>query len=173
MSTERVINEGLFSLRMSPGLASKAMIGVFLFEEGLELIFIHDTSVKEMHMDQAVSVLGVVSLWVDPQTLHVFPRANVNVHTYNDDILDAYVSSYTWAIGDPFMLQVIMRDHPGLESWMPILSRKQFSAYSGQLKHRTLTLSNMFGRRVATPNPPPRTPSHAFNCLGRAMEHSS
>ncbi len=65
MSTGHVINVELFSLRMSPGLASKATVGVFRFEEKLELIFIHHTSVKEMHMDQAVSVFGMVSLWVD------------------------------------------------------------------------------------------------------------
>ncbi|GFS71420.1 DDE_3 domain-containing protein [Trichonephila clavipes] len=76
MSTGCVINRGLFSCRMSPGLASKAIVDAFSFGEKPELIFFHDTSVKEMHTDQAV-----------------------------DDILDAYVRPYARAIGDAFVLQ--------------------------------------------------------------------
>ncbi|GFX11901.1 transposable element Tc1 transposase [Trichonephila clavipes] len=44
---------------MNPGSALKAIVGVFSFGENLELVFIHDTSVKEMHTDQAVSVFEV------------------------------------------------------------------------------------------------------------------
>ncbi|GFS59881.1 hypothetical protein TNCV_3956921 [Trichonephila clavipes] len=42
---------------MSPGLVFKAVVGVFSFGEKLEFVFTHDSSVKEMHTDQAVSVL--------------------------------------------------------------------------------------------------------------------
>ncbi|GFY20030.1 hypothetical protein TNCV_2147231 [Trichonephila clavipes] len=73
MSTGHVINRRLFSLRMSPGLASKSSVGIFLFGEKPELIFIHDTSVKEMHRDQAVSVFGAVSFKVNPQIYMSFP----------------------------------------------------------------------------------------------------
>ncbi|GFY07667.1 hypothetical protein TNCV_4095371 [Trichonephila clavipes] len=80
MSTGRVINEELFSLRMSPGLASKAIVGVFSFADNLELVFLHDTCVKEMHMDKAVSVFGVISLWVDTHH-HVSPLGRVDAQS--------------------------------------------------------------------------------------------
>ncbi|GFV47873.1 uncharacterized protein TNCV_3414901 [Trichonephila clavipes] len=82
---------GLFSLRISPGLASKAIVGVFSFGENLELVFIHDTSVKEMHTAQAVSVFGVVSLLWGRTDLYVFSRGNVNDLTYRDDILEKHM----------------------------------------------------------------------------------
>ncbi|GFW18123.1 HTH_Tnp_Tc3_2 domain-containing protein [Trichonephila clavipes] len=68
MSTGRVIKRGLFYLRRSPALVSKAMVGLFSFKEKLKLVFIHDTSMKEMHTDQVVSVFRMVSVWVDLQT---------------------------------------------------------------------------------------------------------
>ncbi|GFU75545.1 MFS domain-containing protein [Trichonephila clavipes] len=63
MSTGRVTNGGQFSLWISPDLASKTTVCVFSFGKNLELVIIHDPSVKEMHTDQTVSVFGVVSLW--------------------------------------------------------------------------------------------------------------
>ncbi|GFT30750.1 hypothetical protein TNCV_759381 [Trichonephila clavipes] len=89
-STERVINGGLFSLRMSPGLASKAILGVFSFGVNLEFIFIHDTLEKEK--SRSACVWGGISLcgFTD---LHVFSHGNVNAYTYRNDILDAY---YEW-----------------------------------------------------------------------------
>ncbi|GFV34343.1 hypothetical protein TNCV_4023581 [Trichonephila clavipes] len=68
MSTGRGIDGGLFSLRMSPGLASKVVVGVFSFEENMEHVFILNTTEKEIHTHPVVSVFGVVSLWMDVQT---------------------------------------------------------------------------------------------------------
>ncbi|GFY08311.1 hypothetical protein TNCV_1357171 [Trichonephila clavipes] len=84
-----------------PGEASKAILGVFSFGESLELVFIHDTFMKEMHTDHTVSAFG----WTI--ALHVFSRGNVNAHTYRDDILDADVCehSYVQTISDVFVLQ--------------------------------------------------------------------
>ncbi|GFW08797.1 hypothetical protein TNCV_4299701 [Trichonephila clavipes] len=73
ISTGCAINGGLLSSQTSPGLTSKSTVGVFSLGENLELGFIHDTFVKEMHTDQAVSVLGVVSLWLDAQISMSFP----------------------------------------------------------------------------------------------------
>ncbi|GFU07179.1 DDE_3 domain-containing protein [Trichonephila clavipes] len=90
---------------MSPGLASKSIVGIFSFGVNLKLFCNHGTSVKEMHMDP-----GLVSVWdsisLGGRTdLHVFSRGNVNSHTYRDDILDAYGLPYVGAIGDAFVLQ--------------------------------------------------------------------
>ncbi|GFX46617.1 hypothetical protein TNCV_4550561 [Trichonephila clavipes] len=73
MFTECVINGALFSLWMNSGLASKVIVSIFSFEENLELVFMCDTFVKEIHTNQAVSVFGVVSIWVDAQTSMSFP----------------------------------------------------------------------------------------------------
>ncbi|GFX45161.1 hypothetical protein TNCV_3432091 [Trichonephila clavipes] len=64
-STGRLISGELFPLRISPGLASNAIVGVFSFRENLGIFFISDTSMEEMHTYQAVSVFGMVSLWVN------------------------------------------------------------------------------------------------------------
>ncbi|GFW99486.1 DDE_3 domain-containing protein [Trichonephila clavipes] len=45
-------------------------------------------------------------LCLDERTyIQFFSRGNVNVHTYRDDILDAYVRPCAWAIGDAFVRQ--------------------------------------------------------------------
>ncbi|GFW48201.1 hypothetical protein TNCV_2382851 [Trichonephila clavipes] len=72
MCTELVNNGGQLTLWMSPGFASKAIVGIFFFGEYLELVFIHDTSVQHMHTDQSVSVFGAISLWVDAVTFVSF-----------------------------------------------------------------------------------------------------
>ncbi|GFW89354.1 uncharacterized protein TNCV_3966441 [Trichonephila clavipes] len=90
---------------MSPGLASKALVGVFSFEENLEFFFNHITSVKEMHTVKALPVFGD-SIFLGGRTdLHIFPRGNVNTHTYGYNILDAYGRLYAGTIGDGFVLQ--------------------------------------------------------------------
>ncbi|KFM75462.1 hypothetical protein X975_23465, partial [Stegodyphus mimosarum] len=58
-----------------------------------------------MHTEEAVSVFGVGSLWVDAQTSMSFQGGTVNAQVYRDDILDAYVRPYVGAIGDAFLLQ--------------------------------------------------------------------
>ncbi|GFU07161.1 DDE_3 domain-containing protein [Trichonephila clavipes] len=137
ISTGRVIDGELFSLRMSPGLASKSIVGIFSFGVNLKLFCNHGTSVKEMHMDP-----GLVSVWdsisLGGRTdLHVFSRGNVNSHTYRDDILDAYRLPYVGAIGDAFVLQ---DDNARLHRSRIVDA--QFSGYSGKLGHRDLTLSS-------------------------------
>ncbi|GFU42509.1 hypothetical protein TNCV_4556311 [Trichonephila clavipes] len=69
----RVLNGGLFSSRMSPSLALKAIVGLFSFGDNLELVSMQDTSMKEVHTDHAVSVYGVVSLGGDAHTSMSFP----------------------------------------------------------------------------------------------------
>ncbi|GFY07844.1 hypothetical protein TNCV_4287801 [Trichonephila clavipes] len=75
ISTGHVINEGILSLRMCSCFTSKAIVGVLSFGVNLELVFIHGSSVKKMPTDQAVSVFGVVYLW-----LRIFSRGNVKAH---------------------------------------------------------------------------------------------
>ena len=58
MFTVRATNGGLLFLQMLSGLASKAIVDVFSFGKDLELVFIHHTSVKEIHTDQECLCLG-------------------------------------------------------------------------------------------------------------------
>ncbi|GFX73155.1 transposable element Tcb1 transposase [Trichonephila clavipes] len=71
MSTDHVISGGLFFLWVGPGLAPKAIVGIFSFGENLELICLKYTFVKEMHTDQAVPMFKVVYLWTYLQTSNV------------------------------------------------------------------------------------------------------
>lgn len=71
------------------------MVDVILYGENLEAVIMYETFMIEMQMEEAVSVFGVVSLWV------VFPCGTVNDQTYRDHIFDAYVA----AISDDFLLQ--------------------------------------------------------------------
>ncbi|GFW40219.1 retrovirus-related Pol polyprotein from transposon 412 [Trichonephila clavipes] len=61
------------SLHMGPGLTSKAIIGVFSFEERLGLIFIHDISVKEMHTDHRLCLClrraNIVDAYLELETI--------------------------------------------------------------------------------------------------------
>ncbi|GFW14566.1 hypothetical protein TNCV_2358901 [Trichonephila clavipes] len=90
MSTGRVINGGLLYLWMCPGGSptsfpehtSMPYSGFRPYPtqlqaechnhhtrwDGIEFFSMHDTPEKEMHIAQAVSVFGVVTLWVDSQT---------------------------------------------------------------------------------------------------------
>ncbi|GFW56563.1 hypothetical protein TNCV_1862731 [Trichonephila clavipes] len=78
VSTESVINGGQFFLRVSSDLALKAIGDIFLLGENLVLVFIHDTSVKEMHIDKEVSEFG--------------------------EVLDTYECQHAGAIGDASVL---------------------------------------------------------------------
>ncbi|GFX40341.1 hypothetical protein TNCV_4319741 [Trichonephila clavipes] len=102
LSTGRVINGRLFSLWMSPGLSSKVILGIFSFGENLELIFIHDTFVKKMHMDQTVSVFEVVSLWVDAQ---ISMSISMEIIRQMTSWILMCLFPYARAIDDAFMLQ--------------------------------------------------------------------
>lgn len=76
MFIECLITGGLSSLRVSPSLTSKAIIGKIEFGENFEPVIIPQTSVKGIHTEKAVSVFGVVSLWVDEKnsmSFHVEP----------------------------------------------------------------------------------------------------
>ncbi|GFX19548.1 transposable element Tcb1 transposase [Trichonephila clavipes] len=128
MSIVRVINGKLFSLRMGPGLASKAIVGIFLFGENLELIFIHDTSMKEMHTDQAI-----------------------------DAILDAYVSPYSGAIGDAFVLQDNnVRPHKAgiVDAYIDQKTIQSMQWPARSPDHNLIYHAwDALGQRVAAPNP--------------------
>ncbi|GFU71379.1 transposable element Tcb1 transposase [Trichonephila clavipes] len=76
MSTGRMVNGGLFSLRMSQGLDSSG----------------------------SACVRGGISL-SERTDIHVFFHGNGKAQTYRDGILNAYVSPYAGVIGDAFVLQ--------------------------------------------------------------------
>ncbi|GFX00850.1 hypothetical protein TNCV_4578171 [Trichonephila clavipes] len=65
MYTERLIIEGLFSFQMYPSMTLKVIPDLVSFGENLELGFVHDTAMKEVHTNQAVSVFGMLSLWAN------------------------------------------------------------------------------------------------------------
>ncbi|GFY05782.1 transposable element Tcb1 transposase [Trichonephila clavipes] len=152
MSTGCAINEGLLTLRKSPGIL-KAIIGLFSFGENQELVFIHYTSVKDGSGSDCV--WGGISLG----GRHVFSRGNVNSYRY--DSLDAYVHPYVKTIDNAFMLQDDnARPHRAhiMDAYLEqkTIQRMQWSASSSDLKsieHFGGTLE----RRVAAFNPPPRT----------------
>ena len=66
----------------------------------------HKSNIRERDAcgRKRVCVWGGISLgrYTD---LYVFPRGTVNAQIYRDDILDAYVIPYAWAIGNAFRLQ--------------------------------------------------------------------
>ncbi|GFS52833.1 hypothetical protein TNCV_3122321 [Trichonephila clavipes] len=139
------VNGGLYFLRMSSGLASKAILDEFSFGQNLELVYIHDTYVKEMHMDQAVSVFRVVSPWENAQTSISFP---VELLMLTPIEMAFWMFMCALMSGQQVMLScysVIMRNHDVLALFLLILSRKQFSVCSVQLDQRSLTLSSTFG----------------------------
>ncbi|GFU88207.1 transposable element Tcb2 transposase [Trichonephila clavipes] len=89
---------------MSPGLASKTIADIFLFVDSLELVFLHDTSVKKCTLIRQCLCLEGGEISLRGRTdLHVFYRGNVL--TYRGDILDACVRPYAGAICKVFMLQ--------------------------------------------------------------------
>ncbi|GBM79644.1 hypothetical protein AVEN_184205-1 [Araneus ventricosus] len=138
MSTGRLISGGQFSLRMSPDLASKAIVGVIWIQFGEKPGTRYRPSnirERDAYGGGSVCVWGGILLGGRTE-IRVFPRGTVNAQAYRYDILDAYVRPYTGAIGDDILLQYD-NDRTGLESWMIIFSRKQFSTWSGQLDHRT------------------------------------
>ncbi|GFS67460.1 transposable element Tcb1 transposase [Trichonephila clavipes] len=92
LCARRNITTTLAELRSSQAASSGGEHGT--------LVFIHNKSVKEMHTDQAVSVLRV-----DTQTPMFFSHGNVNAYTYRDDILDVYMCLYPRAIFDALVLQ--------------------------------------------------------------------
>ncbi|GFV31232.1 hypothetical protein TNCV_4388061 [Trichonephila clavipes] len=101
MSTGRVINGGLFSLRMRSSLTLK-LIGVFSFGEILELVLIYGTSLKKMHTDQAAYVFEVM-FFGGCANFYVISGGNFNLHTKRYAILDAYVFPYAEVKGDAFV----------------------------------------------------------------------
>ncbi|GBN25947.1 hypothetical protein AVEN_273348-1 [Araneus ventricosus] len=76
---------------------------------------------------------------------------------YKDGILDAYVLPYARAIGDDFLLQ---DDNAIPHRFRIVDDYLQFSAWSGQLDHRTCPIEHVWDalrRRIAALNPPPQT----------------
>ncbi|GFX95517.1 hypothetical protein TNCV_4825321 [Trichonephila clavipes] len=128
---------------MKPDLTS--IVGVFSFGENRKFVFIHDATVKEMHTDQAVSVFGMVSLWVESQTSMSFLVEMLMITPIE---MTSWMLMYALMPEQQMTLwSYTMRAHPGLASWTLNLSRKKFSSCSGQLDHLTLILSSMFGVR--------------------------
>ncbi|GFV66675.1 hypothetical protein TNCV_2594961 [Trichonephila clavipes] len=86
---------------------------IFTWRQAGTYVFIHDSSVKEMHKDQAVSVFGVVSLWVDKKTSKSFP-VEILMLTFMEMTSRMLICSFILKQHVRILCyMMIMRDHTG------------------------------------------------------------
>ncbi|GFU86775.1 DDE_3 domain-containing protein [Trichonephila clavipes] len=88
--------------------------------------------------------------------IHVFSRGNVNAHTYRNDILDAYVHPYAWAIDDAFGLEDDnVRSHRAriMDAYLEQETIQSMYWPGGSLNLKTLEqVWDSLGRSASAPN---------------------
>ncbi|GBO09830.1 hypothetical protein AVEN_142647-1 [Araneus ventricosus] len=68
MFTELKLEGGLYSSWICPELVCKTIVDVAWFLENLQSVIIHQISVKEIHTLEAITMYGLIPLWMIAQT---------------------------------------------------------------------------------------------------------